>query len=270
MAIFKVDQLFTLRDAGWTETLYREEAAIGSALSAGVTLAKRRIRLSAKPTRLNEVRASDIAVRNDSLVAAVNLNNDGEANYTEADRSWTAALCRMNSTEAYRRPYYIRGINDGVTYPHRLDRATKAATFLQFFNLWKTQIINNDWGFLGLDKSPVTNPEIGIQAAGLGANNKVQITIVNHGFVGGEKINVTGIQSDPTVSGVFTVVFEDENVFYLLETNFLRWTYTGSGFIRPIARVLRTITSIQDLRITRKLSGPGPRQLVARRKRRPC
>lgn len=187
----RLTTFFTAGNTGWTETHYDTLApSLASAVAAytNIVVPRRMAMLAAGPW-LQFIRASYDDTFRDSQVFELPPPNKINGIYYSnptwktviAGVAWTAALCRGQSGDLYRKQVYLSGgpfSDDYLGNPPNADPA-----FTQAFAAWASALVSGQYGFPVWQRDVQTFPIKTI--VNIGPAPTYTLTIPNHGFTTG-------------------------------------------------------------------------------------
>jgi hypothetical protein len=185
------------------------------------------------------------------------------------DMPWTAVLCRGEGPAPFnsRAMFWVTGLPDELTFSQ--NRGITDPTWVQAFNAWKGELIQN-YGFLGQNNTS-TNPAIRITNVDI-HQLRVQITTNdNHGLVDGDMTLIRGVktinQLGKAVNGRWQILKTDNTHFDLIGSQVIpAFQYLQGGTSRKQVKTFFRYTNILQRRFGQRKRGRPFDVLIGRQR----
>lgn len=228
---------FQAGDYHWSERLYQVQAKdMKQSLKDADALASERSKLLGQGASIKLVRVSNEQVRGDALHKFSDTWGSKQFANDPTDVPWTGFMCILEGADGlYRRPLVIRGLPDKlITEPD--DAAGNAAPRNKALNAYIAYLVVNSWCIKAISKDPAKTQEKAIKDVTRGAapDQFLTLNVPGHGFVKGDVVYVSGIQSLPKqrIQGYYQAFPVDaDNILIRRSATGTTYTYIGGGKI---------------------------------------
>lgn len=255
MAIIRCTLFFEQGKYGWTESYWTNAASLTDpAMQArGLQLAQKRIKVSGAHTTLPYMRYSVEGVFRDAFFNVLPSNGLVGTINKISDAPSTALLCTQKTADNSKsRNIYLRGIWDDVV--HNGGEYVPAPDFSAAFDDYRTRLIADAWGWLGVASKDVGNAATVVQ----NLNGTVTVTTVENMFDAPHprngRVSISGMQGSTQLNGQQRVRITAANSFTTRDRIAI-FDYLTGGTITEVTLGFQQISQVNLSRVVRRKAG---------------
>lgn len=267
MARIRITFFFkSTRGYGWSETYFSTRGTLPQALLDAKALFPLRVNLLAAFSSLEFIRVSDDEFKRDSQIYAVPIGDQTTKLplMGSSDIANTCLLCRVTSTDFIRRSLAMRGIPDDIVKDS--GQYVPTGVWNGAFAAFKFALTA---GAFAIKSRTQVGAAFNIANVGLvGPTGIVTIdTVLPHGFVSGDIVNITEVRNATQVRGIQLVLGAPTTASFDIRVKRVVRPYGGGGKVWKVGAAITAINDIIPVRISHRNAGrpfdaPRGRRLV--------